>query len=254
MLRGNGRNSKLFEAVDSSDGRYPTGVKVSYKAFSSDEVKLLKRIPMRLEIERARATDPLADAEAQVMELLEKGQFPGIIWDENLMRCSSADSSNNCPTAPNLNISISSGEIDDGFTYADDADDLANAADMDPSLAVGYVPVNLHVCTYPNNATSPPHYILTQFPTNGEIKPQPFVQGYRAKVHWVVSYQLGRDLSMPLHKVMMLTNGLLITPCTYLLQENSLVWIAMIIRCVNHWLHFRKLLTKKFLRKRKEKK
>jgi len=89
-------------------------------------------------------SDALQAIEKEVADNLTEGGFPGIIWDTN-----------------------ESGQ--------------ARETDDDPTLNVGYRPINMFVETFENK-----HSILKCFPT-GELSPQPFVEGSFLKFQKVVA-------------------------------------------------------------------
>ena len=71
----------FFEAVEMSD-KYPMGVKVSHRAFSSDRVKLLKKLPTA-DKGGMHYNNEFLDLERQARKEYGEGNFPGIIWDED---------------------------------------------------------------------------------------------------------------------------------------------------------------------------
>ena len=79
----------IFEAVDDPEERqkYPNGVKVSYRAFCSDSVKILKRLPVADE-PTTSTTCELTDAQVdeEVQEAIRDGHYPGVMWDEHVMQ------------------------------------------------------------------------------------------------------------------------------------------------------------------------
>jgi len=72
----------IFEATTRSE-RYPTGVKITHRAYSSDEVKVLKRVPTPPEVSTDPLYDPIANLEREIDEDIKQKGFHGIIWDEN---------------------------------------------------------------------------------------------------------------------------------------------------------------------------
>jgi hypothetical protein len=70
----------IFEACDSS----PNGVKLSYRAFSNDEVDLFKRLPPRKRLVQSVALYWMScKLESELYAELRKGSLPGIIWDKH---------------------------------------------------------------------------------------------------------------------------------------------------------------------------
>ena len=59
------------------------GVKVSHRAFSSDRVKLLKRLLNEDNSENVRFNDLLKEIMKEALKENAEGNFPGIIFDEN---------------------------------------------------------------------------------------------------------------------------------------------------------------------------
>ena len=122
--------------------KYPTGVKVSHRAFSSDRVKLLKRLPTRDKAEGGRFKELLKELEKEAYKESSEGNFPGIIWDENEV-------------------------LEEESSDSDDESNILN---------VGYKPIEMIVDTFENG-----HSILKSIPS-GELRPQAFVEGSIEKI------------------------------------------------------------------------
>ena len=133
----------FFEAVDMSE-KYPMGVKVSHRAFSSDKVKLLKRLPNEDNSENVRFKELLKEIMKEAFKENAEGNFPGIIFDEHEI-LEEEDSDEDEENA----------ELDDGTQV----------------LNVGFKPIEMIVETFENQ-----HSILKSFPS-GDLKPQAFVEG-----------------------------------------------------------------------------
>jgi hypothetical protein len=80
----------IFEAVD-RDEKYPLGVKLTYRAFCQDEVKLLKRVDNNIEAEqRAEVTGreslyhrAMDNVDDEIVGAIKSGKFTGIIYDRD---------------------------------------------------------------------------------------------------------------------------------------------------------------------------
>jgi hypothetical protein len=165
----------VFEATDISND-YPLGVKVSHRAFCSDDVKLLKRLPKHLcthtdVLDAVEAdnlvADPLAGAENEMKKLIEKGEFLGIIWDTNIADKQFADPEN-----------VRIGEAETARIAATDNSGAHTDEDCDSwKFSLGYTPVTFLSHWYPSS-NQKSCYIMKAFP-QGNLQPQPFEEGSR---------------------------------------------------------------------------
>lgn len=167
----------IFEATDISED-HPLGVKVSHRAFCSDDVKLLKRLPKHLcthtdvldAVEEANSlvNDPLAGTENEMKKLIAKGEFPGIIWDTDIANITDqqfADAENvRIGEAETARVAANSGARKD-----EDCDSW--------KFSLGYTPVTFLSRTYPSPGQRS-CYIMQRFP-QGDLQPQPFEEGSR---------------------------------------------------------------------------
>lgn len=124
----------IFEAVDEirvddQEPRYPLGVKVSYRAFSAENAKILKRLPKP--IQTAKPTDSvkrgsscLEDIEQELLDSVKEGDFFGIIWDS---------SENNVNSNSDSDREMDSGDEED-------------RVESEAISSVGYVPVDMNEC------------------------------------------------------------------------------------------------------------
>jgi hypothetical protein len=143
----------FFEAVDMCE-KYPMGVKVSHRAFASDTVKLLKRLPNEDNSENVRFKELLKEIMKEAFKDNAEGNFPGIIFDENEV-LEEKDSDENEENS----------ELDDETQV----------------LNVGFKPIEMIVDTFENE-----HSILKSFPS-GDLKPQAFVEGSIEKIKKVAA-------------------------------------------------------------------
>lgn len=143
----------FFQAVDMCE-KYPMGVKVSHRAFASDTVKLLKRLPNEDNSENVRFKDLMKEIMKEAFKDNAEGNFPGIIFDENEV-LEEEDSDGNEENS----------ELDDGTQV----------------LNVGFKPIEMIVETFENE-----HSILKSFPS-GDLKPQAFVEGSIEKIKKVAA-------------------------------------------------------------------
>ena len=133
----------IFEAVDMCE-KYPMGVKVTHRAFASESVKLLKRLPNEDDCENVRFKELLKEIMKEAFKENAEGNFPGIIFDENEV------------------LEEEDSDKDEEDSESDDGTQVFN---------VGFKPIEMIVDTFENK-----HSILKSFPT-GDLKPQPFVEG-----------------------------------------------------------------------------
>ena len=132
--------------------KYPLGVKVSFRAYSSDEVSLIKKGKVARNLvphnDSARAFHDLQTLENELNpnNTAPKRLFPGIIVDEN-----------------------------------DDKDDLEtrgiNADTIELINSIGYEPVKVEVNEFEGQGNC---FVLKSIPSGSTIYPQPFVEGFRA--------------------------------------------------------------------------
>ena len=120
------------------------GVKVSHRAFSSDTVKLLKRLPNEDNSGNVKFKELLKEIMKEAFKENAEGNFPGIIFDENEVLEEEESNENE-----------EDSELDDEARV----------------LNVGFKPIEMIVDTFENE-----HSILTSFPS-GDLKPQAFVDG-----------------------------------------------------------------------------
>ena len=142
----------IFEATDKSSD-YPLGVKVSHRAFISDDVKLLKKLPRHMcthineEAEafaNVLAPDGLTDAENDMRKLMEGGEFPGIIWDRDI--------ENHDPETPDFVQQFSEADNVRIGTAEAEIDSRRSGAEEDEAswiFSLGYVPITFLSRTYP---------------------------------------------------------------------------------------------------------
>jgi hypothetical protein len=171
-----------FEAIDISN-QHPLGVKVSHRAFCSDDVYILKKLPLSSITHRDHATlddSLLSPMEIEVRDSLERGEFAGVLWDTDI------------PNAPPINpndIRVGTAEADwlgeQQAREEDDEDDGREVEEDDWKFSLGYTPVKLISHTYPT-PDMPSCYILKELP-HGNIEPQPFVAGSRLALEKVLS-------------------------------------------------------------------
>lgn len=145
----------FFEAVDMCE-KYPMGVKVSHRAFASESVKLLKRLPNEDDCENVRFKELLKEIMKEAFKENAEGNFPGIIFDENEV----------------LEEEASDEDEDEEDRELDDGTQVLN---------VGFKPIEMIVDTFENK-----HSILKSFPS-GDLKPQPFVEGSTDRIKKVAA-------------------------------------------------------------------
>ena len=143
----------FFDAVDMSE-KYPMGVKVSHRAFSSDRVKLLKRLPNEDNSENVRFKDLLKEIMKEALKDNAEGNFPGIIFDEKEV------------------LEEEDSDEDEEDREPDDGTEVLN---------VGFKPIEMIVDTVENQ-----HSILKSFPS-GYLKPQAFIEGSTDKIKKVAA-------------------------------------------------------------------
>ena len=73
-----------FETATPHAVTAPTGVKITHRAFSCDNVKLLRRLPHYAPRIQDPLHDPLLQAENEILQDIKDMGFPGVIWEMNL--------------------------------------------------------------------------------------------------------------------------------------------------------------------------
>lgn len=143
----------IFEAVDRDD-KYPLGVKLSYRAFVQDEVKVLKRVDNEIELELRRTANERGDlyrraldsVDEEILVAIKSGDFTGIYYDE--------EEAERNAMSPGIRL-----------------------GDRDPSVSVGFVPATSIQKTYDSvEANGAKVHILKNIP-EGPIQPCPFIPG-----------------------------------------------------------------------------
>ncbi len=141
----------VFEATDACE-KYPLGVKVSFWAYSSDGVSLIKqRKVVRILVPQNDSSRAFQDLQTLENELntnnpTQKRLFSGIIVDEN-----------------------------------DDKDDLEargiDAETLELINSIGYEPVKVEINEFEGQGNC---FVLKSIPSESTIYLQPFVEGFRA--------------------------------------------------------------------------
>ena len=145
----------IFEATDLCE-RFPLGVKVRYRPYSSDNVSLIKKLKRNRTLYKppnstSRVFNNLENLEEELAVHDSSGKclFPGIIVDE----CEESNGEES-PSTPDSEL------VD----------------------SIGYVPVRVKVNEHEAEGET---FVLKELPTATVITPQPFVPGFRASLESV---------------------------------------------------------------------
>lgn len=157
----------IFEATDACED-CPLGVKVSYRPYASQEVSLLKKLKKKKGTTGFKPTnssslvfETLENLEAKLVGDKEEdgGQclFPGIIVDDEEEDDEEVE------------------ENEEGQFSSDhsDTNETTSSSIID---SIGYVPIRYMVNEHVADGRT---FVLKELPTATEIKPQPFVPGFR---------------------------------------------------------------------------
>ena len=146
-----------FETATPHTVTASTGVKITHRAFSCDNVKLLRRLPHHAPRIQDPLHDPLLQAENEILQDIKAMGFPGVIWDDESVH-----------EGTDFTGLIDVGSVERSYRRHGTHDD----DDINPALSLGYTPVNFIVRSYPKPEDKPT-VILKEIPT-GNLSPEPF--------------------------------------------------------------------------------